>query len=136
MEIGSKFADYADFVAKLREYEKENFMRLWIRNSTTVARALKLNEKRNIPETMKYSHMRLECVHSGKHVSKSTGSRPQQKTNKGGCSYRIHWVFFSRETKTSHSGLRTVLCIRKRIHDPSRLPNSQSKRKGQSTSTL
>ena len=72
-----KFRSFSECKDKVEDFEKANFVQLYIRRSRSVEAAVKRAPKKQFNEELKYSDIEYSCIH-GKRVfkSSSTGERP------------------------------------------------------------
>ena len=71
--LGEHFTSYNDIKEKMKKYEEENFVNLWVRDSRTIEAA---RVKKNYNPAIKFYEVRYACKHGGrKFKSESTGER-------------------------------------------------------------
>ena len=71
--IGQHFTSYDDLKEKMKKYEVENFVNVWIRDSRTIEAA---RVKKEYNPAIKFYEIRYACKHGGrKFKSESTGTR-------------------------------------------------------------
>ena len=71
--LGEHFASYDDLRGKMKKYEEDNFVKLWIRDSRTIEAA---RVKKRFNPGIKFYEIRYACKHGGrKFKSGSTGVR-------------------------------------------------------------
>ena len=67
------FTSYDDLKEKMKKYEKENFVNVWIRDSRTIEAA---RVKKKCNPAIEFYEIRYACKHGGrKFKSESTGER-------------------------------------------------------------
>jgi len=80
MEIGKKFSSFEDVQRWIDDYQRQNYVQLYVSDSRTIAAAQKRLPKRQLKADLKYYQMTYACVHGGrKYKSASSGSRPHQQ---------------------------------------------------------
>ena len=78
--IGEKFSDFSELKDKIADFEKENFVQLYIRRSRSIEAAAKRAPRKQFNSELKYSEIEYSCIHGGKSFkTTSTGERPNQK---------------------------------------------------------
>ena len=78
--IGKNFRFFSELKDKVEDFEKANFIQLYIRQSRSVEAAAKRAPKKQFNEEIKYSEIEYSCIHGGRvFKSTSTGERPNQK---------------------------------------------------------
>ena len=71
--LGEHFTSYNDIKEKMKKYEEENFVNLWVRDSRTIEAA---RVKKNYNPAIKFYEVRCACKHGGKKFkSERTGER-------------------------------------------------------------
>ena len=71
--LGEHFTSYNDIKEKMKKYEEENFVNLWVRDSRTIEAA---RVKKNYNPAIKFYEVIYACKHGGrKFKSESTGER-------------------------------------------------------------
>ena len=76
---GKKFDSFDDLDKKIQQYQKENYVQFYKRDSRTIETAIKRAPKRKFRPEIKYSELVYSCVHGGKKFKSScTGKRPLQ----------------------------------------------------------
>ena len=65
-KCGDKFSSYDDFENKIKAYEDKTFVKLWRRDSTTIAAAMKRAPKRVFKPEIKYQELVYCCVQGGR----------------------------------------------------------------------
>ena len=73
--VGEKFTSYKEFVVKLENFKKTNYVDLHKRNSRSISAANHV--KRNLNEQLEFYELKYACVHGGKKF-KSRGSGQRQ----------------------------------------------------------
>ena len=87
---GQAFSSYYELEQAVESFEKANFVILSKKDTRTIETAKKRCPKKNFKEELKYSEVKYICVHSGsyrQHIT--TGQRPQQRTQKIGCTFEM-----------------------------------------------
>ena len=78
--IGEKFSDFSELKYKIADFEKANFVQLYIRRSRSIEAAAKRAPRKQFNSELKYSEIEYSCIHGGKSFkTTSTGERPNQK---------------------------------------------------------
>ena len=78
--IGDIFSSFSELKDKIEDFEKANFVQLYIRRSRSIEAAAKRAPKKQFNEELKYYEVEYSCIHGGKvFKSTSTGKRPNQK---------------------------------------------------------
>ena len=71
--LGEHFTPYDDIKEKMKKYEEENFVNLWVRDLRTIEAA---RVKKNYNLTIQFYEVRYACKHGGRNFkSESTGER-------------------------------------------------------------
>ena len=71
--LGEHCTSYDDLKEKMKKYEEENFLNVWIRDSRTIEAA---RVKKEYNPVIKFYEIRYACKHGGrKFKSESTGAR-------------------------------------------------------------
>ena len=79
--IGEKFRSFSELKDKVEDFEKANFVQLYIRRSRSVEAAAKRAPKKQFNEELKYSEIEYSCIHGGRiFKSTSTGAKNQTKS--------------------------------------------------------
>ncbi|CAG9771358.1 unnamed protein product [Ceutorhynchus assimilis] len=89
--LGSTFNTYKEFEGGLEEYQNENAMYFYKRNSITLTQAIKRKFKRtfNCPEDMKYFKLHYACAKGGKNFQTKSNSIRKYKTLQCECPAKI-----------------------------------------------
>ena len=71
--LGEHFTSYDDIKEKMKKYEEENFVNLWVRDSRIIEAA---RVKKNYNLAIKFFEVRYACKYGGRNFkSESTGER-------------------------------------------------------------
>jgi len=80
MEIGADFWSFAELESAILDYQQENYVRLYRRDSRTIAASRNRASKREYNDRIVYAEIKYACVHGGKtFFSQTTGVRPAKK---------------------------------------------------------
>ena len=75
-----KFATYEELRSFIADYQLENKVQLYIRDSRTIDAAQKCLPKRQLNAVLQYYQVTYCCVHGGRHYkSYGSGIRPNQQ---------------------------------------------------------
>ena len=78
--IGEKFSSFSELKDKIDEFQKTNFVQLYVRRSRSIEATAKHAPKKQFNEELKYSEIEYSCIHGGKDFkSTSTGERSNQR---------------------------------------------------------
>ena len=78
--IGEKFSAFSELTDKIADFQKANFVQLYIRRSRSIEAAAKRAARKQFNSKLKYSEIEYSCIHGGiTFRSTSTGERPNQK---------------------------------------------------------
>ena len=90
LSIGDRFSSFAELEQKVKSYQVANYVQLWKRDTRTIAAAQRRTPNRHFNPDIKYAEILYSCVHGGrKHLSKSTGKRPNTSTFKVDCPFQL-----------------------------------------------
>ena len=64
--IGGKFSSFSELKDKTADFEKANFVQLYIRRSRSIEAAAKRAPKKQFNGELKYSEIEYSCIHGGK----------------------------------------------------------------------
>ena len=94
-KVGTKFDSANDLANKITDYEKKNYVKLWIRDSRSIESAIK---RKSISKdkvstdkvtSLNYYTIYYNCIHGGrKHKSAGSGAR-QSSTFRDGCPFKL-----------------------------------------------
>jgi hypothetical protein len=77
LSIGAKFESYDEVAAIIKDYQAENFVQLYKRDSRTIEAASRRCSKKIFAARLRYSELDYSCIHGGKKFeSESKGARP------------------------------------------------------------
>ena len=80
IEIGKAFASFGYLKRAVETFQKATYSQLYIKDSRSIASALKRTPGKIIKSELEYSYMVFACIAGGKKfVSKSKGRRPNQR---------------------------------------------------------
>ncbi|XP_065679758.1 zinc finger SWIM domain-containing protein 1 [Hydra vulgaris] len=89
-EIGRAFSSFGDLKKAIETLQKTTYSQFYIKDSRSIASALKRTPGKIIKPELKYSYIVFACIAGGKKfVSKSKGRRPNQSTFKMNCPVEI-----------------------------------------------
>ena len=78
--VGGRFMTYAEVEKKIHQYENENFIQFYKRDSRRIEAAQKRAPNKNFNKEIVYSELVYSCIHGGKKFkSESKGKRPNQQ---------------------------------------------------------
>ena len=63
--VGESFKTFEELEAKIAQYKKENFVKLWKRDCRTIAAAHKRGIDRPLNPSLKYYDIKYCCIHGG-----------------------------------------------------------------------
>ena len=79
-KVGEEFASFAALKESLTKFQETTFTQFYVKDSRTVAAALKRTPGKELKPELKYSYLVCACIAGGKKfISKSNGSRPNQR---------------------------------------------------------
>jgi hypothetical protein len=74
LEVNTKFNSYEELKQSLTQFEKDNYIQLWKRDSRTIKCMKTRAPNKNFNNDLVYDALALCCVHGGKdHKTSSTG---------------------------------------------------------------
>jgi len=78
--LDGEFSSFGELESSVRQYEKRNFVELYIRSSRTIEGMKKRAPKRMFNDELKFGELQYACIHGGRNYnSKSKGARPNQQ---------------------------------------------------------
>ena len=90
-KVGDTFSSFDKFEKKVKLFEEKTFVKIWRRDSRTIAAAKKRDSKREFKPGIKYQELVYCCVQSGRDFkSSSKGERPQTSTFWQKCPFKIN----------------------------------------------
>lgn len=90
LSIGTKFYSFDELHRAVKQFEEENCVNLYRKDSRTIEAAVKRCPKRVFNSSLKYAEVHYACVRNGKYKSVvTTGERPNQSTIRSGCQFII-----------------------------------------------
>ena len=111
--IGDEFNTFEDFEARLKEFEAESFVKLWRRDSRTLAAAqTRIKRLKDANVDIKYAEATYCCVHGGRDFKArtKTGERPNTSTFRQACGFKIR-------IKASPNGQKLVVADVVKTHN-------------------
>ena len=111
--IGDEFNTFEDFEVRLKEFEAESFVKLWRRDSRTLAAAqTRIKRLKDANVDIKYAEATYCCVHGGRDFKArtKTGERPNTSTFRHACGFKIR-------IKASPNGKKLVVADVVKIHN-------------------
>ena len=89
-KVGDTFSSFDEFEKKVKLFEEKTFVKIWRRDSRTIAAAKKRAPKREFKPEIKYQELVYCCVQGGRDFkSSSKGERPQTSTFRQKCPFKI-----------------------------------------------
>ncbi|XP_071125473.1 uncharacterized protein [Mytilus edulis] len=86
INVGDKFSSFSALNTRIRQYEVQNNIEFYKRDSRTIESARKRGIKRELSEDLQFYQIRYSCINGGKeHNSKTNGERPKQSSFRKGC---------------------------------------------------
>ena len=77
---GENFSSFSELNDKIGNFQKKNFVQLYIRRSRSMEAAAKHALKKQFKRELKYSEIEYSCIHDKKNFKSTiTGERPNQK---------------------------------------------------------
>ena len=88
--MGKFYSDYDDLDKVVKQFEQDNYVKLYKKESRTIEASKKRCPNRKFNPKVKYSEVSFACIHNGKYKPNTkTGERPNHKTNRIGCGFVI-----------------------------------------------
>ena len=66
ISVGDTFASFEELEEKLNAFQKNNYIKLWRRNSMSIERALRIAPKRHLNDALKYASIVNNCNYGGR----------------------------------------------------------------------
>ncbi|XP_076100949.1 uncharacterized protein LOC143070591 [Mytilus galloprovincialis] len=86
INVGDTFSSFSALNTRIRQYEVQNNIEFYKRDSRTIESARKRRIKRELSEDLQFYQIRYSCINGGKeHNSKTNGERPKQSSFRKGC---------------------------------------------------
>lgn len=87
LKVGSKFYTFEELSRRLEEFQEDQQVQLWVRDSRTVVAAAKRARRKSLNPALKYAELTYSCVFGGRRPSDQT--KIHNQTSAGGCPFKV-----------------------------------------------